>query len=142
MTYTIDQVVAADVQNTDAITAMSERHAAEMAPLTKKKEAFRQWLLGTLNASNMENVRTQFGTAYKSTIMSATIDPEGGWDNLMNYIVGQALDAAATVMEHAGTPEQAVEAFRQHPTLALLNRGVNKTAVAELMEKEIGRAHV
>lgn len=142
MAYTVDQVVALDVATSDEITALSERHAAEMELLTKKRDACRSWLLNFLNTTGQDNAKTQHGTAYKSEVMSATIDKEkGGWDKLLAFVLDKAIRRAGDVLEsHGGDDAEAmtaaIAAAAAAPELDLINRSVNKTAVKALMEDE------
>ena len=140
MAFTVDQVVAADIATTDAINALSEKHAAEMAPLIEKQQLCRAWLLKHLNDTGAENIRTEHGTAYKSTVMSATVDKEhDGWQKLLAYAMRSVLLRASEVLEtHGGDDvvafEEAIAAATGAPELDLFNRSVNKTAVKGLME--------
>lgn len=138
MAHTIDSVVAKYVQIRDQRKAISDRHAEELKPYGEAMAKLEQWLLAQLNATGQNSAATDSGTAYKSVVMSATIDGDGGWDALLGYIMGKAIEAACEVLENGGTPEQGAEAARRVQALALFNRAVNKTAVKEMMDAENG----
>lgn len=142
MAYTVDDVVKRDIETTDAIAAMSARHAEEMAPLQKRQEVLRAWLLDYLNKNKLQNCKTEHGMPYKSSVLSVKIDNENaGWDALLGFIVEAALVRVADVME-AGGPDceaAAIDAFLATPQLQLINRSVNKTAVKEMMDAQEGK---
>lgn len=143
--HTVDDVVAADVQTTDAIKALSEKHAAEMAPLANKQKILRAWLQGYLIEHGLDSAKTQHGTPYLSTVLSATIDKESGdgWEKLIDFVMRRVLLRASEILEtHGGDDEAALEeairAAAATPELNLINRSVNKTAIKELMENQEG----
>ena len=133
--YTIDQVVLIFHQTKDAIDALSKRHAEEMKPLSDRAEICKSWLLDYLNREGLENAKTEHGLAYKSTIMSTTVDPDGGWDKLLGYILEQTISRGLDVMESGGDEAQALVAMQAEPALSLFNRAVNKTAVKEMLDR-------
>lgn len=145
MAHTVADVVALDIQMTDAIKAMSEKHEAEMKPLQEKQRLCRAWLQKYLIENRLENVKTEHGTPYLSTVMSATIDKENGdgWAKLLTYALHAALVRAAEILEtHGGDDSEAfdaaVEAAVATPELDLLNRSVNKTKVKDLIDNVEG----
>ena len=73
MTFTVDQIIEKFVSVRDAIKTISERHAEELKPLCDRLAIFEQALLAKLNADNTDSVKTEHGTAYRSTVMSATV---------------------------------------------------------------------
>ena len=135
MSFTTDQIVAKYVAVRDEKKALSEKHSAELAPYNKKLEILEQALLASLNAQNADSVKTEHGTAYKSTVMSASVED---WDALTAYILSEAVDRIADSLERGEPPEKQIEAFQQTPAFALINRSVNKTAVKETMEAKEG----
>lgn len=138
MAFTIDQIVEKYVATRDAQKLLSDKHAAEMKPFNDKKAILEQAMLAMLNEQNAESVKTEHGTAYKSTVMSVTVDPDGGWDKVVEYILAGAIDRIADSLEKGEPPEAQIAAFRDTPEMALINRSVNKTAVKEIMEQQDG----
>jgi|HubBroStandDraft_1064217.scaffolds.fasta_scaffold00409_37 hypothetical protein len=136
-TFTVDQVVAIYQKTKSDIDVLSAKHAAEMDPLNVRLNVCKSWLLDYLNRQGLENARTEHGLIYKSQVMSATVDPEGGWPALFGFILDEVLDRALAAVEQNLTEEQVMEAAMQSPRLALLNHAVNKTAVKELLEQEV-----
>jgi hypothetical protein len=133
--FTADQVTKIYFDTKDAADAMSKRHAAEMEPLAKRLEVAKSWLLDYLNREGLENARTEHGLAYKSTIMSATVDPEGGWDALLKYIMERGIERVLDAIEKGAPEDQALGEFMAEPALGLLVRNVNKTVVKEMLEQ-------
>lgn len=143
MTRTVNDVIAKYVETRDAIKVMSEKHAAEMEPLNRFKTLLEGWLLNYLNENKIESAKTEHGTAFKKDVLAATIDNENdGWTALMGFVLRQGLDAALAVMEEGDeddeTHNRALAAFLATPELGLINRSVNKTAVAEMREQRDG----
>lgn len=135
MAYTIDQIVERYVATRDEMKVISERHKIELEPMNKRKELLEQAMMILLNEQNAESVKTEHGTAYKSTVMSATVED---WDKLMEFILAGAIDRIADSLEKGEPPEAQIAAFRDTPEMALINRSVNKTAVKEIMEQQDG----
>jgi len=94
-----------------------------------------QIILIMLNAQNVDSVKTEFGTAYRSTVTSATVDPDGGWERLSAFILAGALKAGLAAVENGAHDDLALEAAMQAPELQFLVRNVNKTAVTEFIEQ-------
>ena len=136
-TYTVDQVVAIYQKTKSDIDVLSAKHAAEMGPLNARMNVCKSWLLDYLNRQGLENARTEHGLVYRSQVMSATVDPEGGWEKLFGFILVPLLERVLDAAERNATEEEIIAAAMQAPTLALLNHAVNKTAVKELLEQEV-----
>ena len=134
--YTIDQIVARYVQLRDEMQVISQRHAAELKPYNDKLQILNTVLLDRLNKTGSESIRTEHGTAYKKTVMSATIEPENGWEQLMDFIMMAGLNRVSEVEVRAGSAEEAMMAWRTTPELSLLCHAVNKTAIKEFMDNK------
>jgi hypothetical protein len=135
--FTPDTVMQIRMTAKEELAAMSKRHQEEAAPLTERLRLCDAWLLDYLNREGLDNAKTPHGLAYKSSIMSATVDPEGGWDALLGHIFQHAMGRVLDALEQ-GTPEdEAMSKFLASPELALLNRAVNKTAVKEALEQGV-----
>ena len=135
--FTVDQVMELYQKTKGEIEALAKVQGEAMAPLAARLELTKAWLLKYLNDQKLENARTAHGLAYKSNIMSATVDPDGGWEKLLSYILEAVMARALDAIEAGATDEIAIAACLTDPVLALLNRAVNKTAVKELLEQEI-----
>jgi hypothetical protein len=135
--FTIDRVMQIYQEDKATLDNMAKRHAAELAPLQKRIEICRAWLLDYLNREGLENARTEHGLVYRSVVMSATVDPEGGWDQLLGFIFQGAMERVLDAIERGEPDGEAMQKFFAAPELALLNHAVNKTAVREKMEQGI-----
>jgi hypothetical protein len=136
MTRTLDQIHELYFLTKQEQDALSKRHAAEMEPLAKKLELLKAWTMKFLTDSGQQSAKTEHGTCFKSTVTSVTVDPEGGWDKLLDFIVLPGIARMADVLEKGGADEDAALAFRDGPEIMLLNRAVNKTAVFEILEQK------
>ena len=135
MALTVDQVVGKYVELRDQQRLVSERHSEEMKPFNEALQNIETWLLGHFNANGIESAKTEHGTAYKSTTMSATVE---NWDALFGMVVSHALGRALYAVEMGHDEDEAITKFCASPELNLLVRGVNKTAVKEFMEATNG----
>lgn len=135
--FTIDQVQKIYLYTKDAAEAMSRRHQEEIAPLNQRLEVCKSWMMKYLTDQGLENAKTEHGQCYKSTIMSAAVDPDGGWDSLLRYVLSAGLERVMLALEGGNPPEDGIRILLEEPALALLNRSVNKTAVKELLEQDV-----
>lgn len=133
--FTIGAIIAKYVALRDEASERSKRHAEELKPFGDKMQAIEAYLLNHLNEQNENSIATEHGTAYRSTIMSATV---AEFEPLLDFILMDALERVLTPLEMNAPPAEVMAAFRSSPRFALLNRAVNKTAVAEMMERENG----
>jgi hypothetical protein len=106
MSYDISMVIGKYVQLRDQAATIAERHKIELAGINQQMEAIEGWLLGTLNELGVENVRTESGTAYKSTTVTTKVVD---WPQVELLILN-------------GEPQ-------------LMIHGVNKTAAVEYCEE-------
>lgn len=135
--YTIDEVQQAYFAAKDVADLMSKRHQEEMAPLTQKLEVCRAWMLDYLNKQGLENAKTEHGLTYKSSVMSATVDPDDGWPKILRFALEKALGRVLEAIENGAEESQGMDLFLQEPALTLLNRSVNKTSVKELLDQGV-----
>lgn len=105
--YTVEDVIARYIALRDAKEALAERHKAEMAPYHAQMETIEAWLQAKLIEIGADNIKTESGTAYRSTVQATKVVD---WDTLLAYI----LDSG------------------QHDFLV---RNVNKTAVLDHIQK-------
>ena len=134
---TIDRVQQIYLAAKDAAEALSKRHAEEMKPLTDRMEATKQWMLKYLNDQGLENAKTEHGLCFKSQVMGVSVEPDGGWENVLRFVMERAVGRVLDAMEQGATEEQAMAIFLEEPALAALNRSVNKTYIKEMLEQEI-----
>lgn len=135
MAHSLDQVQALYFKTKAERDELAKRHAAEAKTYDERIDICKAWMLDYLNRNGLENARTEHGTCYKNTATSVTVDQEGGWEKLLDFIIHPAIVRFAEVMENGGTEQQAALAAREAPELAFLNRVVNKTAVLERLEQ-------
>lgn len=133
----LDTIVARYVELRDEKTRLAAEHAAVLKPLSDKMGTIEQWLLAHCNQTGVEAVRTEHGTAYKSTVMGATVED---WGTLLSTTVGAALRRALDLIEQGQPEQEVIDAFTAAPEFNFLIRGVNKTAVEEYMAASEGRA--
>ena len=133
---TIDRVLAGYIAAKDEAEIVAKRHADELAPIQKRLDLCKAWMQKYLTDQGLDNAKTAHGQCYLSTVMSATVDPEDGWEKLLRFVLEAGLSRVLDALEQGVPEEQGMDMFLQEPALALLNRSVNKTAVKELMEQD------
>lgn len=102
MSFRIDDVVAAYVAARNEKAAIEQEFEARLAPVKEKLEVLGAWLLGNLNSTGMESVRTGSGTVYKST--TARVRAED-WGAFMSWVDEMGL-----------TPEEALGFVERRPS--------------------------
>lgn len=104
----------------DHIAAENKRFSEYMAPYNKELEDIGNKLLEMLNEQKCENFKTEFGTAYKSTIMNTKVADRDklvdfsldNWDAIGNelLLINVQKDAVRQHMEgNNGHPPPGVE---------------------------------
>lgn len=104
----------------DHIAAENKRYSEYIAPYNKEMDDIGNQLLAMLNEQKCENFKTEFGTAYKSTLMNAKVADRDkfidfafdNWDAIGNelLIVSAQKDAIRQHMEgNNGQPPPGVE---------------------------------
>lgn len=136
-TFTIDQVLAIYLKAKDDADALGKRHAEEMKPLTTRLEVAKSWMMDYLNREGLENAKTKDGQCFKSHIMSATVDPEGGWEKLLGHIFRSGMARVLDAIEKGQDEFAAMDEFMKAPELALFVRNVNKTAVKDMLDQKV-----
>lgn len=94
------------IQIRDEKAALSEKHAAEMAPYNTYLDTLETALQAMLNECGGDSIKTNVGTAYKSTATTAKV---ADWPSFIDFVLS------------SGDTE-------------LLTRNVNKTRYLELVE--------
>jgi hypothetical protein len=80
---TVDQMVAKYVSVRDAKSALKKRHAEEIAKYDNAMETLELWMLEMLNNLQVESMRTNHGTAYKTVRTSAKVMD---WPQTLQFI--------------------------------------------------------
>lgn len=92
----VEDVVRAYVTLRDKKNERKREHAEELRPLTEKMEKLENWLMRDLQTRKVESEKTKAGTAFMSTVSSATVQDrdaffefvikEKMWDLLENRV--------------------------------------------------------
>lgn len=117
MTPTIGQMIEQFVKLRDFMKARAEKRTEEDKPYIEAMSTLENAVLAHLNAENEQSVKTEWGTAYKSTTMSARVaDSTAFFDYVREadafhlLIAGAAKDAVKVHMdEHQGMPPPGVD---------------------------------
>lgn len=99
----IEELIDRYVKLRDRKAEMKASYELSVAKIDEAMEKVENFILGHLNANGIDSVGSPAGTAFKSTVTSATV---GDWDSLLAYI-------------------------RREEAFHLLDHRVNKTAVIE-----------
>ena len=110
MTYTDADFVRKYIELRDRKKQIEDRLKDELAPINDAMDKLEGFLLDRLNQSGAESIKTEYGTAYKSKVMSAKVADR---ESLMRYV-------------------------REHQAFHLLTANVAKDAVREYMESSDG----
>ena len=102
------RVIAAYRKLRDLKDAKKKQHSEELRPLNDKIIELEAWMLNKLNEVGANSIKTESGTAYKSTQTKAKVSD---WDEALTFV-------------------------RTNDLWHLLERRVSKTAVEEYIESE------
>lgn len=80
---TTEAAIAKFVAMRDRIAATKAEHVKQLAPFQAVKDLCEAWLIEDLNAANLKSVRSENGTAFKTTRTSATVE---NWDQALQFI--------------------------------------------------------
>ena len=103
----INEMVGLYVEARDTLAEMKREYEESIAPLKRNMEALEKKMLAEMNKVGVDSMRTDSGTVYKSVQASCTV---ADW-------------------------EAALEFVKEKEMWNLINHSVNKTAVAEYLEK-------
>lgn len=101
----ISDLVAAYIKARDKEAAIKAEYEVKKAPVEDLRKKIEAKLLGVMNESGMESIRTEFGTAYKSVRASCSV---ADWDEFFNFV---QRDEAWHMLEHRAS-KTAVEQYR------------------------------
>ena len=104
----VEKAVATYRKLRDSKDEIKARHAEELKPINDGLFKLETWLLSTLNDIGANSIKTESGTAYKSTITHAKISD---WDASLKFVIENNL-------------------------WHMLERRVSKTAVEEYIESK------
>jgi len=133
---TKDVVIGKYVELRDEVKAISERHAAELAPYTEQMDKIEAWLLANLNQDGVDSYKTSAGTAYKTVSMSARMEDKVPFLEAIYRGIAQRIREALPIGDKEWAPE-AVDLLTQiiaESDWSLTDIRVNKTGVKEFME--------
>ena len=101
----VEKRVKEYVELRDEMKRLETEHELKMAPYKKAQQQLRSLLLDHLNNSNVESMKTVYGTAYKIEKKSVSIqDKEAFWDYVVNGELWELIDKRANanaVADHA-----------------------------------------
>lgn len=83
MTFSEADMVRKYVELRDRKKQIEERLKEELAPLTNAMDTLESALLHRMNESGAESIKTEFGTAYKSKVMSTKVADR---ETLMGFV--------------------------------------------------------
>lgn len=133
MTYTLDTVQRLYFETKDQADVLSKRHAEELAPLSARLDALKQWMHQYLVLTKQESATTEHGNCHLKTATSVSV---GEWSDVLGFVLRDVVDQMAGTLENGGSAEQAVEAALAASRLGFLNHAVNKTAVMEWIDQQ------
>jgi hypothetical protein len=90
----IEQLIDRYVKLRDKKAVMKAEYEASVAKIDEAMEKVENFILGHLNANGVDSVGSPAGTAFKSTVTSATVKD---WDALLDYI---KRDQAWNLLDH------------------------------------------
>lgn len=112
MTDRADELINAYIQLDSWVTAESKRFEEHIRPHKTKMDELKAKLLDLINNSGGESIKTQYGTAYKSSVMRAKIENRDtyldwaldNWDigNAMLQLAAPQIDAIKDYMQANG----------------------------------------
>lgn len=79
----VEQVIAAYVKLRDQKNELKRKHKEELAPFNEKMSKLEGWLLRDLQNRGTKSERTDAGTAYITTVSSATVKDR---DEYLNFV--------------------------------------------------------
>ena len=130
---TMDAVLEKYVATRNEIKALEAELEEKLKPLKEFQEAREMYMLGLLQESGAQNMKTKHGTCYILTKESVTM---GDWDAFENWAISSPL---AKALDAVDIPvEVKNDIFVQFKNLAhteFLMHGVAKTPVLDLMKE-------
>jgi hypothetical protein len=92
MSFTVTEVIKRHRELTSEIAAVSARHDEELSPLQEKKKAIEAWLLAKMSQDEVQNYKTEYGTAYQLRLSSVKTEDAGAFKT---FILRPAADKVA-----------------------------------------------
>jgi hypothetical protein len=107
----IEQLIDRYVKLRDKKAVMKAEYEASVAKIDEAMEKVENFILGHLNANGVDSVGSPAGTAFKSTVTSATVKD---WDALLDYI---KRDQAWNLLDHRVNKTAVIEYKDAHSDL-------------------------
>lgn len=104
--YSIDELVEKYIQLRDKKTEIKKRHADELKPVDDLMAQLEGIFLNHLNVHGMDSFSTQFGTPYRSTQVTVSVED---WDKFFPWVMEHGHEG----MLHRAANKTAVEAYLQ-----------------------------
>jgi hypothetical protein len=97
------QMIAAYLKLREKKKTVEDRHKEELAPYKEAMNKIENELLRQMNEGNLENLKSDVGTAYVATRSSATV---ADWDAFLDFLERRVSKVAAEefLEEHASLP--------------------------------------
>ena len=102
----VSELVAAYIKARDKEARLKAEYEQKKAPVEELRKKIEAKLLGLMNESGMESIRTDGGTAYKSVRSSCTV---ADWDSFFQFVQDEG---AWDMLEHRASKD-AVKQFRE-----------------------------
>lgn len=102
----VSDLVSAYIKARDKEAALKAEYEQKKAPVEEIRKKIEAKLLGLMNDTGMESIRTDAGTAYKSVRSSCTV---ADWDSFFGFV---REEGAWDMLEHRASKE-AVKQFRE-----------------------------
>ncbi len=119
---TIDAVVGGYIRLRDEKKAIAERHKEELAPMNAKLKKMEAWLQQQLQAQDALNMKTEHGTVYLSTTVSAKVEDR---DAFFEFVREQDMWAMLTSNVSKDAVEEFIESTGDVPPGVSVNRETN-----------------
>ena len=115
---TVAQLVGAYVKIRDSKKVIQDRHKAELEATNAKLALIESGLLNMLNADGVESMRTENGTAFKKTMVKATVRDR---ELFFNYVVENDLMHMLSSAVSAPAVREFIEANGEAPPGVAVN---------------------
>ena len=119
---TIDSVVGGYIRLRDEKKRIAERQKEELAPLNAKLKKMEAWLQSQLQAQDALNMKTEHGTVYLSTTVSAKVEDR---DVFFEFVREHDLWAMLTSAVSKDAVEEYIESTGDVPPGVSVNRETN-----------------
>ena len=119
---TIDSVVGGYIRLRDEKKRIAERQKEELAPLNAKLKKMEAWLQAQLQAQDALNMKTEHGTVYLSTTVSAKVEDR---DAFFDFVRNNDMWAMLTSNVSKDAVEEFIESTGDVPPGVSVSRETN-----------------